>query len=209
MVLFGKEIKVDTNMSPKEAKLALLVISLSSIIILGYFKIYNPIMQIRDLNVEIKSKNDEKTTEKAKKEEAKKEYDNRVTIYNEQNENYNKSKGKFEHAALMDETDLKDMVAQIAESLGVKIVETGAVEVIEENPEYTKKYFPYTVQADVNRLGRFFGILEVSNRLVTFKGSPLDIQLTEGTGISGEIIVKMKVGAYFNRNNPEVGETNE
>ena len=71
-------------------------------------------------------------------------------------------------------------------------------EVIEENEEYTKKYFPYTVQSDVNRLGRFFYWLENSNQLVTFKGSPLDIQLLDSQGVLGQITVKMKVGAYFN-----------
>ena len=53
MVLFGKEIKLETNMSPKEAKLSLRIISLAVVIILGYFQIFIPIMHIKNLNNEI------------------------------------------------------------------------------------------------------------------------------------------------------------
>ena len=198
MVLFGKEIKLETNMSPKEAKLSLLIISLAVVIILGYFQIFIPIMDIKNLNNEIEMKKSEKIGEETKKKAAQREYDDRIQMYNEQNENYLMSKAKFDQSSLIDDTSLKLMVAEMAEELGIKIVEVGAVEVIEENEEYTKKYFPYTVQSDVNRLGRFFYWLENSNQLVTFKGSPLDIQLLDSQGVLGQITVKMKVGAYFN-----------
>lgn len=198
MVLFGKEIKLETNMSPKEAKLSLLIISLAVVIILGYFQIFIPIMDIKNLNNEIEMKKSEKIGEETKKKAAQIEYDDRIQMYNEQNENYLMSKAKFDQSSLIDDTSLKLMVAEMAEELGIKIVEVGAVEVIEENEEYTKKYFPYTVQSDVNRLGRFFYWLENSNQLVTFKGSPLDIQLLDSQGVLGQITVKMKVGAYFN-----------
>ena len=198
MVLFGKEIKLETNMSPKEAKLSLLIISLAVVIILGYFQIFIPIMDIKNLNNEIEMKKSEKIGEETKKKAAQREYDDRIQMYNEQNENYLMSKAKFDQSSLIDDTSLKLMVAEMAEELGIKIVEIGAVEVIEENEEYTKKYFPYTVQSDVNRLGRFFYWLENSNQLVTFKGSPLDIQLLDSQGVLGQLTVKMKVGAYFN-----------
>lgn len=198
MVLFGKEIKLETNMSPKEAKLSLLIISLAVVIILGYFQIFIPIMDIKNLNNEIEMKKSEKIGEETKKKAAQREYDDRIQMYNEQNENYLMSKAKFDQSSLIDDTSLKLMVAEMAEELGIKIAEVGAVEVIEENEEYTKKYFPYTVQSDVNRLGRFFYWLENSNQLVTFKGSPLDIQLLDSQGVLGQITVKMKVGAYFN-----------
>ena len=198
MVLFGKEIKLETNMSPKEAKLSLLIISLAVVIILGYFQIFIPIMDIKNLNNEIEMKKSEKIGEETKKKAAQREYDDRIQMYNEQNENYLMSKAKFDQPSLIDDTSLKLMVAEMAEELGIKIVEIGAVEVIEENEEYTKKYFPYTVQSDVNRLGRCFYWLENSNQLVTFKGSPLDIQLLDSQGVLGQITVKMKVGAYFN-----------
>ena len=198
MVIFGKEIKLETNMSPKEAKLSLLIISLAVVIILGYFQIFIPIMDIKNLNNEIEMKKSEKIGEETKKKAAQREYDDRIQMYNEQNENYLMSKAKFDQSSLIDDTSLKLMVAEMAEELGIKIVEVGAVEVIEENEEYTKKYFPYTVQSDVNRLGRFFYWLENSNQLVTFKGSPLDIQLLDSQGVLGQITVKMKVGAYFN-----------
>ena len=198
MVLFGKEIKLETNMSPKEAKLSLLIISLAVVIILGYFQIFIPIMDIKNLNNEIEMKKSEKIGEETKEKAAQREYDDRIQMYNEQNENYLMSKAKFDQSSLIDDTSLKLMVAEMAEELGIKIVEIGAVEVIEENEEYTKKYFPYTVQSDVNRLGRFFYWLENSNQLVTFKGSPLDIQLLDSQGVLGQITVKMKVGAYFN-----------
>ena len=198
MVLFGKEIKLETNMSPKEAKLSLLIISLAVVIILGYFQIFIPIMDIKNLNNEIEMKKSEKIGEETKKKAAQREYDDRIQMYNEQNENYLMSKAKFDQSSLIDDTSLKLMVAEMAEELGIKIVEVGAVEVIEENEEYTKKYFPYTVQSDVNRLGRFFYWLENPNQLVTFKGSPLDIQLLDSQGVLGQITVKMKVGAYFN-----------
>lgn len=198
MVLFGKEIKLDANLSPKEAKLALLIISLVTIIILGYYQLFIPITKIKDLNNEIDRKKTERNNEEAKKRTAQREYDQRLQVYNEQNENYNNSKAKFEQASLLDDTNLKLMVAEMAEELGIRILEVGAVEVIEENEHYTKKWFPYTVQSDINRLGRFFYWLENSNQLVTFRGSPLDIQLSGSDGVSGQITVKMKVGAYFN-----------
>ena len=204
MVLFGKEIKLETNMSPKEAKLSLLIISLAVVIILGYFQIFIPIMDIKNLNNEIEMKKSEKIGEETKKKAAQREYDDRIQMYNEQNENYLMSKAKFDQSSLIDDTSLKLMVAEMAEELGIKVVEVGAVEVIEENEEYTKKYFPYTVQSDVNRLGRFFYWLENSNQLVTFKGSPLDIQLLDSQGVLGQITVKMKVGAYFNEVKPAV-----
>ena len=67
MVLFGKEIKLETNMSPKEAKLSLLIISLAVVIILGYFQIFIPIMDIKNLNNEIEMKKSEKIGEETKK----------------------------------------------------------------------------------------------------------------------------------------------
>lgn len=196
MVLFGKEIKLDANLSPKEAKLALLIISLVTVIILGYYQLFIPITKIKDLNNEIDRKVAERNTEEAKKRTAQREYDQRLQVYNEQNENYNNSKAKFEQASLLDDTNLKLMVAEMAEELGIKIVEVGAVEVIEENEHYTKKWFPYTVQSDINRLGRFFYWLENSNQLVTFKGSPLEVKLDQA--VPGLIVVKLKIGAYFN-----------
>lgn len=201
MVLFGKEIKLETNMSPKEAKLSLVLISVVVVCVLGYYQIFVPIMEIKKVNNDIEIKKSEKLGEEAKLKAAKRENENRLQIYNEQNENYLMSKSKFDQASLLNDTSLKDMIAEMAEEVGIKIVEVGAVEVIEENEQYTKKYFPYTVQSDVNRLGRFFYWLENSNQLVTFKGSPLDIQLSESGGIAGIITVKMKVGAYFNEVN--------
>lgn len=201
MVLFGKEIKLETNMSPKEAKLSLVLISVVVVCVLGYYQIFIPIMEIKKVNNDIEIKKSEKLGEEAKLKAAKRENENRLQIYNEQNENYLMSKSKFDQASLLNDTSLKDMIAEMAEEVGIKIVEVGAVEVIEENEQYTKKYFPYTVQSDVNRLGRFFYWLENSNQLVTFKGSPLDIQLSESGGIAGIITVKMKVGAYFNEVN--------
>jgi hypothetical protein len=141
MVLFGKEIKLETNMSPKEAKLSLLIISLAVVIILGYFQIFIPIMDIKNLNNEIEMKKSEKIGEETKKKAAQREYDDRIQMYNEQNENYLMSKAKFDQASLIDDTSLKLMVAEMAEELGIKIVEVGAVEVIEENEEYTKNIF--------------------------------------------------------------------
>ena len=199
MVLFGKEIKLETNMSPKEAKLSLLIISLAVVIILGYFQIFIPIMDIKNLNNEIEMKKSEKIGEETKKKAAQIEYDDRIQMYNEQNENYLMSKAKFDQSSLIDDTSLKLMVAEMAEELGIKIVEVGAVEVIEENEEYTKKYFPYTVQSDVNRLGRFLGYLERAQKaLYTFKGSMIEIQLNENADLSDIFTVKVKIGAYFN-----------
>jgi organic radical activating enzyme len=74
MVLFGKEIKLETNMSPKEAKLSLLIISLAVVIILGYFQIFIPIMDIKNLNNEIEMKKSEKIGEETKKKAAQREY---------------------------------------------------------------------------------------------------------------------------------------
>lgn len=206
MVLFGKEIKMNTNLSPKEAKLSLLIISLVVVIILGYFQLFIPAMEIKDLNNEIERKTSEKNSEETKKRAAQREYDARLQVYNEQNDNYNRSKEKFEQASLIDDTSLKLMVAEMAEELGIKIIEIGAVEVIEENEQFIKKWFPYTVSSDINRLGRFFYWLENSNQLVTFKGSPLDIQLSSSEGVNGQITVRMKVGAYFNEGTGELVE---
>lgn len=201
MVLFGKEIKLDANMSPKEAKLLLVFISVLVVGLLGYFQMVVPVLEIKKVNNEIEMKKSEKLGEEAKLKAAQREYESRLQMYNEQNENYLMSKSKFDQASLVNDTSLKDMIAEMAEEVGVKIVEVGAVEVIEENEQFTKKYFPYTVQSDVNRLGRLFYWLENSNQLVTFKGSPLEIQLTESAGIAGIVTVKMKVGAYFNEVN--------
>lgn len=198
MVLFGKEININTNLSPKEAKLMLLIISIVIVIIFGYFKIFVPIMEIRDLSNQIQLKTTERNNEENKKRSAQRDYDNRLQVYNEQNENYNRSKEKFEQASLTDDTKLKLMVTEIAEELGIKIIEVGAVSEVKENEEYLKKFFPYTIQTDVNRLGRFLGILERANQLTTFKGNPLEIQLNGSDGISGDLTIKLKIGAYFN-----------
>lgn len=198
MVLFGKEIKLDANLSPKEAKLALLIISLVTVIILGYYQLFIPISKIKDLNNEIDRKVAERNTEEAKKRTAQREYDQRLQVYNEQNENYNNSKEKFEQASLLDDTNLKLMVEDIAEELGIKIVEVGAVEVIEENEHYTKKWFPYTLETDIIRLEVFLGALERAKLLSTFRGSKLDISFLSDENMEGRILVKIKVGAYFN-----------
>ena len=205
MVLFGKEIKLETNMSPKEAKLSLLIISLAVVIILGYFQIFIPIMDIKNLNNEIEMKKSEKIGEETKKKAAQREYDDRIQMYNEQNENYLMSKAKFDQSSLIDDTSLNNMIVEIAEALDIKVVERGIVEIGEENEEYEKRYIPYTLQTDINRLGRFFGSLELSQKsLITFKGSPLEIQLNENGDLSEIFTAKVKIGAYFNEVKPAV-----
>lgn len=198
MVLFGKELKLESNFNPKEAKMFAVFISVLVILGLAYVLVYTPTMTIKSLNNEIEVKNKEKETASTKKTEAENKLADSQRLFEEQNENYLKTKEKFIQASVINDTGLKDMVAQIAEKAQVKIVSTGAPEVIEENEEFIKKYFPYEVETDVNRLGRFLYWLENSNQLVTFRGSPLDIQLSGSDGVSGQITVKMKVGAYFN-----------
>ncbi len=53
MELFGKEIKLDMNVSPKQAKLSLLILSVVVVIVLSTFFIVKPALIIRYLNVEI------------------------------------------------------------------------------------------------------------------------------------------------------------
>ena len=120
MVLFGKEIKLETNMSPKEAKLSLLIISLAVVIILGYFQIFIPIMDIKNLNNEIEMKKSEKIGEETKKKAAQREYDDRIQMYNEQNGNYLMSKAKFDQSSLIDDTSLKIMAAYNGGSVRVR-----------------------------------------------------------------------------------------
>ena len=196
MVLFGKELKLESNFNPKEAKMFAVFISILVILGLGYVLVYTPTMTIKSLNNEIETKNKEKETVSIKKTEAENKLADSQRLFEEQNENYLKTKEKFIQASVINDTGLKDMVAQIAEKAQVKIVSTGAPEVIEENEEFIKKYFPYEVETDVNRLGRFLYWLENSNQLVTFKGSPLEVKLDQA--VPGLIVVKLKIGAYFN-----------
>ncbi len=195
MELFGKEIKLDMNVSPKQAKLSLLILSVVVVIVLSTFFIVKPALRIRDLNVEIESKEGDLTKKKMDFENAIKEYNRRYAIFKEQNENYNREKERFENSSLQDDTSLKYMVADIAEHLNIKILEIGGIEVEEENEEYLKKFIPYKVTGNINSLGQFFYFLENSNYLVTFKGSELDIQISN----LGEVTVRMNIGGYFNR----------
>lgn len=195
MELFGKEIKLDTNVSPKQAKLSLLILSIVVVVVLSAIFIVKPALKIKDLNVEIENRERDLTNKKTQFDNAVKEYNRRYAIFKEQSESYNREKERFENSSLQDDTSLKYMVADIAEHLNIKILEVGGIEVEEENEEYLKKYIPYKVIGDINSLGQFFYFLENSNYLVTFKGSDLDIQISN----VGEVSVRMNIGGYFNR----------
>ncbi len=195
MELFGKEIKLDTNVSPKQAKLSLLVLSIVVVVGLSIVFIVKPSMKIRDLSVEIENLDRDLANKQSNFEKAVKEYNSRYAIFKEQSESYNREKERFENSSLKDDTSLKYMVADIAEHLNIKILEVGGIEVEEENEEYLKKFIPYKVTGDINSLGQFFYFLENSNYLVTFKGSDLDIQISNVE----EVSVRMNIGAYFNR----------
>ncbi len=195
MELFGKEIKLDTNVSPKQAKLSLLVLSIVVVVGLSIVFIVKPSMRIRDLSVEIENLDRDLANKQSNFEKAVKEYNSRYAIFKEQSESYNREKERFENSSLKDDTSLKYMVADIAEHLNIKILEVGGIEVEEENEEYLKKFIPYKVTGDINSLGQFFYFLENSNYLVTFKGSDLDIQISNVE----EVSVRMNIGAYFNR----------
>ena len=85
-------------------------------------------------------KKSEKIGEETKKKAAQREYDDRIQMYNEQNENYLMSKAKFDQSSLIDDTSLNNMIVEIAEALDIKVVERGIVEIVEENEEYEKRY---------------------------------------------------------------------
>ena len=124
MVLFGKELKLESNFNPKEAKMFAVFISILVILGLGYVLVYTPTMTIKSLNNEIEAKNKEKETVSIKKTEAENKLADSQRLFEEQNENYLKTKEKFIQASVINDTGLKDMVAQIAEKEQVKIVST-------------------------------------------------------------------------------------
>lgn len=195
MELFGREIKLDTNITPKEAKLILLILSILIIGVLSTSYIVMPVLNMRGINADIIQKSGQLEKEKINLKAAEMEYSKRYEIYQKQYENYNKEKAKFENSSLSDETDMKYMVADIAEYLNIKIVEIGETEILEENVEYIKKSIPYSLIGDINSLGKMFYYLENSNYLVSFKGSNLDIQISGNENVS----VRMNVGGYFGR----------
>lgn len=194
MEIFGKELKMNTNISPKEAKLSLLIISIVIIIILSFKMIVMPLFDYKDLKVTLTQKETELEGFKKNLVKAQGQLYERQQEYNRQNENYNREKEKFEKASLANDTDLKYMIADIAEYLNIKILEVGKMEISEENEEYLKKTIPYKVEGNINDLGQFFYYLENSNYLISFKDSNLDIQLSSEEKVS----VRMEVGAYFN-----------
>lgn len=195
MELFGREIKLDTNITPKEAKLILLIVSVLIIGVLSTSYIVMPILNMRQIKSDILKKSNQLSSEKQNLKKAEQEYSRRYEIYQKQYENYNNEKAKFENSSLSDETDMKYMVADIAEYLNIKIVEIGETEILEENAEYIKKSIPYSLVGDINDLGKMFYYLENSNYLVSFKDSNLDIQIKDNENVS----VRMNIGGYFGR----------
>lgn len=195
MELFGREIKLDTNITPKEAKLILLIVSVLIIGVLSTSYIVMPVLNMRQIKSDILKKSNQLSSEKQNLKKAEQEYSRRYEIYQKQYENYNNEKAKFENSSLSDETDMKYMVADIAEYLNIKIVEIGETEILEENAEYIKKSIPYSLVGDINDLGKMFYYLENSNYLVSFKDSNLDIQIKDNENVS----VRMNIGGYFGR----------
>lgn len=193
MEVFGREIKLNTNITPKEAKIILLIVSILLVGVLSTSYIIMPALNIKDIRVDIDNKNSQLNIEKTNLKKAEKEYSQRYEIYQKQYENYNREKEKFENSSLSDETDMKYMVADIAEYLDIKILEIGASEITEENGEYIKKSIPYYLKGNINNLGKMFYYLENSNYLVSFKNSNLDIQIAADEDVS----VRMNIGGYF------------
>lgn len=193
MVLFGKEIKLDTNIKPKEAKLILLVVSLTVIVLLSTKFIVFPIIEIRDVKNEIIQKSEELNRENINLRRAEEEYSKRYAIYQEQFENYNKERERFELSSLNDETNLKYMISHMAEYLNINILEIGRIEISEENIEYSKKNIPYRLEGNINDLAKFFYYLENSNYLISFKDSSMDIQFAREDYVG----VRINIGAYF------------
>ena len=103
MELFGREIKLDTNITPKEAKLILLIVSILIIGVLSTSYIVMPVLNLRGIKADIVSKTGQLEKEKINLKAAEKEYSRRYEIYQKQYENYNKEKAKFENSSLSDE----------------------------------------------------------------------------------------------------------
>lgn len=195
MLVFGKEIKFDTNIKPKDAKLILLIVSLTIIIILSINYIVFPIQEIRKIRNDILQKEQELNRERINLKKAEEEYASRFAVYQEQFENYNRERERFELSSLNDETNLKYMISHMAEYLGIRILEIGQLEVSEENIEYSKKNIPYRLEGNINDLAKFFYYLENSNYLISFQDSSLDIQFSRDNYVG----IRINIGAYFSR----------
>lgn len=203
MTLFGQEIDLgfEIELNEKTAGILVTVSSVVLIALVGFFLIASPIKDMTKTNKQISKKEKELLKYEQSNKKIKNNYENLNKIYQDQQENLESIRKKFENASLRDETDLKIAIQEIIDYLDLDLVSTGASEIAEDKPEYVKKYTEYIIKGEFYKLGRFFYYLENSNWLLTFKGSDLIMEkmnVDKKSRNSRELVqVRFKIGAYI------------
>ncbi|MDN5304648.1 MAG: hypothetical protein PWP46_1534 [Fusobacteriaceae bacterium] len=202
MEIFGREIdfSITTDFTEKQLKIAMIILSIAILIALIIPMIVMPSLTIRSKIKELESvdRNLQKITTTYIKE--KKKYDKQLEIYEAQKKDLKELEIKFKNSTIKDNTGLKIMIDDIAEYIGVQILQIGSVEIGEDKQGYTKKYIPYTVVGDILQVSKFLYFLENSDFLITLKGSSVLINRIS----SDKVQVKFKIGAYFIKEEGEI-----
>ncbi|TDT69787.1 hypothetical protein EV215_1326 [Hypnocyclicus thermotrophus] len=202
MEIFGRDIdfSINTDFTEKQLKISIIILSIAILIALLVPMIIMPSLSIRSKIKELKSVevNLQKITTTYIKE--KKKYNKQLEIYEAQKKDLKELEIKFKNSTIKDNTGLKIMIDDIAEYIGVKIIEIGSIEIGEDKKGYTKKYIPYTVVGDILQISRFLYFLENSDFLITLKGSSILINRIN----NDKVQVKFKIGAYFIKEEGEI-----
>lgn len=210
MEVFGREINFNidlkTELSDKQIKV-LIIIALTLAILGGMVPaVVFPIMEIREKNKQIKQLDQKQQVANTTYIKEKKKYDTQFAIYQEQKEDLDLLRVKFENSSLEDETSLKFMIDDIARYLEVEVNAIGRVEIAEEKEGYKKKYTPYVVKGTIANVSKLFYYLENSNFLITMRGAGVQLNQSGKDSKNRSLVeVRFKVGAYFIEEGGDIG----
>lgn len=210
MEVFGREINLDIDLkaelSEKQIKILIFAASILVFVVVMMPAVVFPIMKIMEENKQIEQLNQKLQGAQATYLKEKKKYDTQFSIYQEQKEDLDLLRVKFENSSLEDETSLKFMIDDLARYLGVSVSAIGRVEVAEDKEGYTKKYTPYVVKGTVANVSKLFYYLENSNFLITMRGAGVQLTRSGRDAKDRSIVeVRFKVGAYFIEEGGEIG----
>lgn len=211
MTLFGKEVEIEEE----QIKYILGGVLILITILLVVFLIIPKVADLKTEYIKLgdtKKKLEEKVKEKQTVDQQLKD---RWQQYQTQQVNLAELIEKFKGASLRDDTDLKIVIQNLINRLGLKSSEIARAEITEQTRTksdgtvetlYTKVYVPYKLRGDFTRIGRLLYYLENSKWLLTFNGSDLKIVRVEEKE-KQYIDVIFKVGGYTNINSEAMGLT--
>ncbi len=196
MELFGKELRIDMELSEKQQKLVTILGVVVLTVLISIPMIVKPSLKLKVKKQELVAAEQQKAVARTEMEKEKGRYESLLAEYERQSDRLDFLETKFENSSLQDNASLKKMVQEILDHLKIIVLEIGAPELAKDESGYVKIYTPYKIAGDANMVAKFFYFLENSNYLITLRGSSLEMKQVQNTD-ENDVEVKFKVGSYF------------